>query len=268
MSTVGVIAGKGKLPVLWTRRAAEKGHRVFVFALAEEPTEELFPGAEDVFSVNINQFGELLTRLEKTNVKDVVMMGKVEKKRLFTGEQPDACLQEILAGLEELSDENILLGLAHRLEKSGFTVLEQTTYLEDLLPEPGVLTSVLPEEKLMADMEFGFEMAREIGRLDIGQTVVVKDRVVLAVEAIEGTDLAIARGGNLGEGGITVAKVSRPGQDFRFDVPAVGPDTLSVLKKYGANGLVLEAGKTFILEKERFISAAAEAGIAVVALEG
>ncbi|MFW6386380.1 MAG: LpxI family protein [Bacillota bacterium] len=267
MANIGVIAGKGKLPAIWTQRAAKNEDRVVVFSL-EEATPDNFPGAEKIISVCVNEFGNLLSRLQEEDVDNVVMMGKVEKKRLFTGARPDECLQQILAGLDELSDEKILLGLTHRLEESGFKVLAQTTYLEDLLPEAGILTSNRPGEELKADMEFGFKMAREIGRLDIGQTVVVKGQAVLAVEAIEGTDLAIERGGCLGKGGITVAKVSRPGQDFRFDIPAVGLDTLQVLIEAGTDGLVLEAEKTFILDKEKFISGAENAGISVVALEG
>lgn len=264
MARIGLIAGKGKLPLIWAREATKKGHEVYGFLIGEE-TVCLNNIVKETYSVSLGTLGELINLFKQHELGKAIMLGKVEKTHLFNGLELDRRTQKLLAELKVLNDDSILRAIVEELEEEGVEVLKQYTYLDDLLPKPGVLTADKPDNKLLQDMKFGFEMARKIGDLDIGQTVIVKDKAVLAVEAIEGTDRAIKRGGRLGNQGIVMAKVSKPGQDFRFDIPTVGLKTLENLIAVEAKGLVIEADKTFILERQNFIKKANKTNITVVA---
>ena len=156
--------------------------------------------------------------------------------------------------------------IVKELEDEGIEVMDQTLLIKPLLPPPGVLTKRKPTEAELADMEFGFEMAKAIGGLDIGQTVVVKNRAVMAVEAIEGTDACIRRGGQLGRGGVTVAKSAKPKQDMRFDVPSIGPDTIDSMIEAGAVALVIEAGCTLVVDREGMVAKADQNKISIVSM--
>ena len=268
MARIGVIAGRGKLPGIWSREAVKKGHDVYIFALEENIEVFSFSEAEDIIPVNIDKFGHLLSLLNEKGIEKAVLLGNVDKKRLFEGAEPDEKLKKMLVGLENLSNDSLLMGFVREIEKTGIDILSQQTYLEELIPQEGVLTSISPDDEVVKDMEYGFNLAREIARLEIGQTVIVKKRVVLAVETIEGTDETIKRGARLGNKGIVMAKVSKPSQDFRFDLPTVGMETLDILKEVDACGLVVEAGKTIFIQKDKFIEKAEKAGIVVAALEG
>ncbi|MFW6308968.1 MAG: LpxI family protein [bacterium] len=265
MKKIGLIAGRGKLPLLWSEEAKKRGYKILAFPLVEK-TYSLEQIVDRSFSINIGNLGKLIQTMKKQGIKQLIMLGKVEKKQLFSGFNPDLEMQKVLSGLENLSDENILKAVADRFEEKGIELLVQSTFLEHLLAEPGFLTTG-PDKDLKADMEFGLEMAREIGRLDIGQTVIVKNKTVLAVEAVEGTDAALKRGGKLGREDVVMAKASRPHQDFRFDIPAVGLQTLENLKEVKAGGLVLEAGRTFIIDKKELIREAEKSGISIMAME-
>lgn len=267
MARVGVIAGKGNLPVIWSKAAREKGHTVIAFPLKGVTDSKLDNITQSVEPVNPGQLGRLIEQLLKKEINEVVMIGKIEKSMLFQGLDLDQRMKSLLSGLKILNDDSIMLAIVNELAQEGIEVLKQSTYIEDLFPQPGVLTSKEPVSDLIEDMEYGFNIAKEIGRLDIGQTVIVKGKAVMAVEAIEGTDSAILRGGELGGPGVTMAKVSKPQQDFRFDIPTVGETTLDNLIKIGARGLVIEAGKTFLINKEEFIARAEKANITVVAME-
>ncbi len=236
MERVGIIAGKGFLPSIWVKTAREKGNRVYAFQLSERADCSLEGIADQVIYLRIGELNKLIQSLHTFGIDKVVMIGKVEKSILFTDLKLDSRMKELLEKLEVLNDDSILLALVEELASEGIEVLKQSTFIEDLFPEPGVLTSRKPDEQLLSDMTYGFKMAREIGRLDIGQTVVVKDRSVLAVEAIEGTDNAIKRGGEIGWPGTVIAKVSKPGQDWRFDIPTVGLTTLQNMIEIKARG--------------------------------
>lgn len=267
MKRVGLIAGSGKLPYLWAKMAAKNNCQLYYYPLLEE-VDCLPEGLADVVRpINLGQLDNLIKNMRQDQIESLVMIGKVEKTHLFNGAELDIRFKTMLSGLKELNDDSILLALIEEFEREGITVLKQSTYLEELFPEPGVLTAGEIDEGLRQDMEFGFRMAKSIGQLDIGQTVVVKSRAVLAVEAIEGTDRAINRGGRLGGTGSVVAKVSKPQQDFRFDIPTVGEETMKNLIEIKARGLVIEAGKTFLIEKAKFIRIADENNIAVVAMK-
>lgn len=265
MEKIGVIAGGGKLPAIWTGKAAARGFKVYYFPVVEEDTLSIPSEVEEAHHINLGKLNELMVLLKQYDIEKLILLGKINKEHLFNNLQMDKKMKQLLAGLDNLNDESILAAIARELKQAGIEILPQSTFIEHLIPEPGVLTTARPDDELQADMRYGFKMAQAVGRLEIGQTVIVKNCAVMAVEAIEGTDAAIARGGSLGQQGITMAKVSRPDQDIRFDLPTIGLQTLSNLIKVEARGLIFEADKTFLIEKEKFIEQADEAGICVAA---
>ena len=194
------------------------------------------------------------------------MAGGIHKAGALTHFQPDERGLAFISRLPSLKDDVILRGVAQELEAEGITVVESTRFLSSLLAQEGVLTTSTPNEQQWADVRLGFTVAKEVGRWDIGQSVVVKRGTVLAVEGVEGTNAAVRRGGELGGAGAVVVKVSKPQQDLRFDVPAVGPDTIAVMREVGASVLALEAGKTLMLDKPELLLAADAQGISVVGL--
>jgi DUF1009 family protein len=173
-----------------------------------------------------------------------------------------------LAKVRSRDDDRLLRGIAEELEGEGIRILESSLFLSRIIPREGVLTRRAPTTEQWMDVRFGFGVAKEVGRLGVGQTVVVKNQIVLAVEAVEGTDAAIRRGGDLGKEGFVVVKVSKPGQDLRFDVPAVGADTVRILDETHGAVLAVEAGKTLLLETAEMLREADQRGIAVVAVSG
>ena len=192
------------------------------------------------------------------------MAGGIRKVRLFGSFRPDLRGASFLARLKSRDDDALLRGIANELEKDGITVLESTLCVPQIITTAGVLTRHVPSDRHWEDIRFGIQVAKEIGRLGIGQTVVVKNGMVIAVEAVEGTDEAIKRSGTLARTGCVVIKVSKPKQDLRFDVPAVGVETIKILRQAGAVALALEAGKTLLLEKDALLAEADAGGIAVV----
>ena len=197
------------------------------------------------------------------------MLGKINKELVYAHKElPDLRVLKIFARLKNFSDDTLTLALVDELAAEGIAVLDQTELLRPLMPEPGVLSKRQPTEPELADMRFGLAMAKQIGGLDIGQTVVVKNRAIMAVEAIEGTDACIRRGGQLGRGGVTVAKSAKPQQDMRFDVPGIGPDTIDSMIQAGAVALVIEAGRTLVVDREKMVEKADQHGITIVAMSG
>ncbi|MBI4687104.1 MAG: UDP-2,3-diacylglucosamine diphosphatase LpxI [Nitrospirae bacterium] len=264
---IGLIAGAGQLPASIASEAKKMGYRVVVFALKPLADESLAPFADEFCEVNVGQLGKLIKLLKQFEVRDVVMAGKVPKGLLYKSKTsiiPDARALKLLFSLKDRSDDSIMLGIIHELEKEGIKFLKTTAFTKNLLTPDGELTKKRPSKTEWKDIAFGWSIAREIGRLDIGQTIVIKDKAVMSVEAIEGTDEAILRGSTLAGPGAVIIKVSKPQQDFRFDVPVVGIDTLHIMKKVHAAILALEAHKSIIVDMESFIKEADKAGIAVV----
>jgi len=268
LKTLGLIAGMGELPRSLASEARKMGYRVIVIALRPLADRSLKACADEFCEVSVGHLGGLIKSLKRFALRDVVMAGKVPKSLLYNKGNiiPDLRALRLLFSLKDHSDDSIMLGITRELEKEGIRLLKTITFLKELLTPKGVLTKRRPEEGQWKDIEFGLRIAKGIGRLDIGQTVVVKDLSVMAVEAIEGTDEAILRGGTLAGAGAVVIKVSKPGQDMRFDVPAVGIDTLHVMKKVHACVLALEAERSIIIDKERFIEEADNLDIAVVGI--
>jgi UDP-2,3-diacylglucosamine hydrolase len=228
---------------------------------------ELAQWVDDIFWIKVGQLGKLIDIFKEQGVKDVMMAGGIKKTRIFGGAVPDLRGITFFAKMIHKKDDAILRGVADELQSEGITVRESTLYLESILATPGVLTKRKPSNEEQKDIDFGWQMAKAIGKLDIGQTVIVKGQAVLAVEAIEGTDEAIRRGGLLCGQGAVVIKVCKPMQDLRFDLPAIGAQTIQTMEHVKASCLAIEAGKTIIFDRETVVREADRAGIAIVAVQ-
>lgn len=263
-----LIAGDGELPVHVSRMAARDGYDVICISLSSKNRSELHKYCKKVYSFGPGEVIKILETLKNEGVKQLTFIGKVSKEILFRNPKLDKKAIEMLASAKKLNDDAVMLLLVEELEKNGIEVLNQTIFIKELLVKKQVFTKLQPTEEQLLDIDYGFKMAKEMGRLDIGQTVVVQNKMVLAVEAIEGTDKAIKRGGKLADKvhAAVVVKVSKPSQDNRFDIPTVGLRTLKTMHKYGANVLALEADETLIVEQEKMIEFADKHKMVVVAV--
>ena len=264
MDKVALIAGKGKLPYYWVKTAVKNDIKPYIFKIAEEDTLSFDKYTNKSFEIELGQIDRLFELLHEYGLKKVVFAGKVEKNNLFQLDL-DQRMKKILAGLKDYNDDTILRAIAAEFAKEGIKVISQSYGLDDFLVKVGKLNDVKIDDKLFNEMEFAFLQAFEIGKLDIGQTVLTKDKTVVAVEAMEGTDKAILRAGEIAGEGVVMAKVCKKEQDMRFDIPTVGLETIKNLQKIGAKALILEADKTFILDEDDFLKIAKRAGIAVYA---
>ncbi len=268
MEKIGLIAGNGIFPLEFARAAREKGLSVIAVAHEGETREDLAPLVDAIFWVKVGQLGKIIAIFKEQGIRDVLMAGGIKKTRLFGDASPDLRGIAFLARMLYKKDDAMLRGVAEELESEGITVRESTLYLPNLLAPAGVLTRRKPSREEQRDIEFGWHMAKEIGRLDIGQTIVVKDQAVLAVEAIEGTDEAIRRGARFCKEGAVVVKICKPTQDVRFDLPAVGTETIRIMQEVKASCLAVEAGRTILFEREQVVRDADRSGISIVAMEG
>jgi UDP-2,3-diacylglucosamine hydrolase len=265
MATIGLIAGGGRFPLLFAESARRAGHRVVAVAHRSE-TDPALAGAVDAITwVKLGQLGHLLQALRDGGATQSVMLGAITKRRFFADAMLDATGLKVLARIAIRSDDNLLRAIARFLEEEGVPITDPTPFLADRLAPEGVMGRHAPTEEELADARYGLELARGIGRLDLGQTVVVKDRVALAVEALEGTDACIRRGGELApSGGIVVVKAVKPQQDRRFDLPAVGPDTVDSMAAVKGRVLAVEAGATLVMDLERMVEKADRAGLVLL----
>jgi DUF1009 family protein len=262
---LGLIAGRGSLPLEVARSARGRGRPVAAIGFHGQTDPKLAEEAEITW-LYPGEVGAALAALRGSGVSEAVLAGKVPKAGLYADPaalQPDAEALALLSSLRDRRDDSILAALANWLEERGIRLLGQAELVPGLLGGEGPLGRTELGPKQRADVAFGFPIAKTIADLDIGQTVVVKDGAVLAVEAIEGTDAAILRAGRVGEGACVV-KVAKPRQDPRFDVPAIGPDTLAAMLEAKASALAFEAGRTLVLERAALVQAADGHGIALV----
>jgi UDP-2,3-diacylglucosamine hydrolase len=264
---IGLIAGNGRFPIIFAQAARKKGVEIIAIGINEETSRELENFVSKIYWLGVGELGRLLKILKEENIRSIVMAGQVRHKLLFDNNvKIDTKMQFLLGGLKNKKTDSIIGAVARLLGLAGIKVLSSITFLSDYLPEKGILTKSLPDERILKDIDFGRHIAKAIAGLDIGQSIAVKDRVVLAVESIEGTDEAIRRAAKYGKEGIVVIKVTKPKQDMRFDVPVIGPDTIKLLREVKASCLAIEAKKTLVIDKEETIRLADEANITIIAL--
>jgi DUF1009 family protein len=266
---IGLIAGNGDFPFLVLDAARRLGHQVTIVAIEEEASRKLDEAAgrapaAAIHWLSIGQLGRCIDVLRSAGVTQAVMAGQVKHAKIFSGIVPDRLLLSVLLKLGARNTDSLIAGIADVLRDRGIQLLDSTAFLEPLLAKAGTLTRRVPGPEEVADFEFGYRMADAIAGLDIGQTIAVKDRAVVAVEAMEGTDEVIARAGRVAGPGVRIVKVAKPRQDMRFDVPVVGLATVAAMRAAGASALSLDAGKALLLDGDAFVHAADEAGIAVV----
>jgi DUF1009 family protein len=262
-----LIAGRGDYPLLLAR-AARRGGVKFIFAVAfkGETSREIETVADEVVWSHAGSLGELLDALRKSGTRHAVMAGQINPKNLFFLRM-DKALIDLLKSLPVKNTHTILGGITAEIEKTGVKLLPASSFMQDYMPVAGALTARAPDAQELNDIEIGKRVIKDTSHLDIGQTVVVKEGMILAVEAFEGTDRAIRRGGKLGGRGAVVVKVPKHGHDMRFDIPVIGKWTLKSLKKAKASCLAIEAGGAILLNKDELVAQADAMGLAVVVLD-
>jgi DUF1009 family protein len=267
IKVLGLIAGGGELPFLCAKEARGRGvERIVAIAFPGQTAEELRTEVDEFHLVHVGQLGKLIKTLRGADVEHAVMVGKLDPKLVISRLKLDLRMLSLAARVRDRRADTVLKAIAGEIEKDGIHLLDSTTYLSSCLAEKGVMTRRKPSDETREDILFGAKIAREIAGLDIGQTVVVKRKAVVAVEAMEGTDETIRRASSLCPDGMIVVKVSRPAQDMRFDVPVVGGKTIELLVNGKTAALALEAGRTIMLDRERFLEEADKARIAVVGI--
>jgi len=273
---IGLIAGNGTFPLLVLDAACAQGFDVIVAAIKEEAFPEIEQhGAAAVHWLTLGELSKLIETFQREGVSRAIMAGQVKHKQIFSSIRPDWKLAKLLLSLGTRNTDSLLGAVAKVLAEEGITLENSTQFLEPLLAKAGVLTKRTPTEQERKNIDYGRTVARQVAQYDIGQTVVVAESAVVAVEAMEGTDAAIARAGEImrslgGEAStlgreLTVVKIAKPNQDMRFDVPVVGVKTIEVMRLAGANCLALDAGKSLLLDGNAIIVAADSSGIAIVA---
>jgi UDP-2,3-diacylglucosamine hydrolase len=265
---IGLIAGKGQFPLLFAQAARQQGATVIAVAHRGETDPALASLVTELHWIYVGQLGKLIRIFKSAGVRQAVMAGGISRGRLFREFRPDWRALSVVRRAGAGQDDRLLRAVAEELEAEGITIAPSTLFLHDLLAAAGPLSRRSPTPEELADINLGLQAAKELGRLDIGQCVVVRRQVVVALETIEGTDATIRRGGALSGPGAVVVKVSKPGQDLRFDVPAVGLETIATMREVRAAALAVEAGMTLIFDRPEMLKAADQAGIAVWGLEG
>ena len=260
---VGLIAGRGELPGIAARALREAGHRVVAVGFDEETRDALAGCVDEYHDVRLGQVEKLVRAFRESGVGAALLLGKVHKARTFSDFRPDLRAMKIWLSLPDRRDDTILRAVVDELAREGIVVEEAGRWLGALFAPAGRLSRRGPDAREMADIAFGFRLAREIGRIDVGQTVVVKHLAPVAVEALEGTDLAIRRGGEVAGPGTVVVKAAKPGQDMRFDVPVVGLETARSVVAAQASTLAVEAGRTLFVQREESLALLDTHGVAL-----
>ncbi|MGP8156825.1 MAG: LpxI family protein [Candidatus Acidiferrales bacterium] len=262
----GLIAGSGDFPFLVLEGARSRGIEMAVIAIREEASPALERAAKRLHWVSLGELGRAIALLHEEGVKRAVMAGQVKHNKIFSSIRPDWRLAKLLFALPAKNTDALIGAVARVLEDEGIELVDSTKFLGPLLPAAGILTRRKPDETEAADLAYGRQTARHIAALDLGQTVVVRDRACVAIEAMEGTDETIERAARIAGGQrLVVVKVSKPRQDMRFDVPVVGMKTIEVMRQSNATALGIDAGRTLLFEREEMIRTADDAGIAIEA---
>ena len=264
----GLIAGNGKFPFLVLEAARSQGIDMVVAAIKEETFPEIEQHAKTVHWMSLGQLGKLIKTFKTEGVNRAIMAGQVKHKQIFSSIIPDLKMIQLLASLATKNTDSLIGGVAKILENEGILLMDSTSFLRPLFPEPGVLTQRAPSEEEQHDLDYGYKIARELGRLDLGQSVAVLDGACIALEAMEGTDAVMERAAALINGRpLRVVKLAKPNQDLRFDVPVIGLGTVQLMTRLRVSALAVEARKTLMIDREHLIREANAAGIAIVAVE-
>jgi len=263
-----IIAGNGHFPFLVLEAARDQGLEPLVVAIKEEAAPELAKKTQEIHWLSLGEVTKCLDLLSRERVGKVVLAGQVKHAQLFSSIKPDGLVNRMLKGLQRKNTDALIGAFVRMLEGRGIEVVDSTLFLKPMLPQPGPLTRRHPDAEEQADIAIGREIAKQVAGLDIGQTIVVADGACVAVEAMEGTDATIQRAASLSNGRrLVVVKVSKPGQDMRFDVPVVGRKTIQVMQQSNATVLAIDAGKTLLFECQRLVEDADQAGIAIVGMK-
>jgi UDP-2,3-diacylglucosamine hydrolase len=266
---IGLIAGNGRFPFLVLDAARAQGHQVTVIAAKEETFPELSDAAarhgSAIHWISLGQLGKCISLLKGAGATHAVLAGQVKHVKIFGGIVPDLTALSVLGALRSQNTDGLIGAVAKVLTDRGIEVIDSTSLLTPLLARPGVLTARAPSEEEQHDFAFGYAIADAIAGLDVGQTIAVKHRAVVAIEAMEGTDEVIGRAGHLAGPGVCVIKVAKPNQDMRFDVPVIGVATIAAMRAAGAAALSIDAGRTLVLDGDAVFTSANQAGIAIVA---
>jgi DUF1009 family protein len=252
----GLIAGNGQFPFLVIEGARKTGASLSVVAIKEETDRRIEELVEDVVWVGIGQLGRMISHFKKQGVTKAMMAGQVKHVQIFSGSLPDVRMLKMLWNLPKRNTDSLIGGVAAEMAKEGIELIDSTYLIRDHLAPNGVLTRRKPDEVELGNIEYGLHIAHEIARLDLGQTIVVRAKACVAIEAMEGTDATIRRAGDLAKGKLTVVKVAKPDQDMRFDVPVVGVPTIETMIAAGATCLSITAGKTLIFDRDKMIGLA------------
>lgn len=266
MEKIGLIAGNRKFPLIFAQAARKRNYSVVAVAIKGDTTRKLNKLVDKIYWLSLSEFSRMFEIFRSEGITDVVMAGQISPWRLFSkevGQDPE--LKSILSNIKDKKADTIFGSIADRLKRSGLKLVDSTLFLEEYLPKKGVLTRNEPDFAGWDDVYFGLDLAKEIARLDIGQTVAIKDKAIVAVEALEGTDRLIRRAGAIVRG-VAIVKVSKPKQDMRFDIPVVGLNTVKNLIRAKGVCLAFEAGKTLFIDKKESLQLANKKGVSIVAI--
>ena len=262
---VGIIAGEGDFPFLVSQGVKDTGNEPYIVAITGHTREEISAISENVLWIHLGQFGKLINFFKKNNVKEIIFAGAINKPKALNI-RPDFRAAKLLLKLRSHSDNTLLQAVIDELLDEGFSVIPPTNYVPSLKTPKGILTKRKPNKREKESIKYGWPIAKKLGEMDIGQTIVVKNKMVVAVEAMEGTNDTIQRAGSLVKGGLVVIKIFKPNQSAVVDQPSVGVKTIEIMKKAGASTLAIEAEKSLFFEKDRAISLANEYGISIVGI--
>jgi DUF1009 family protein len=262
----GLIAGNGKFPFMVLEGAKRAGVALSVAAIREETDPEIERVTDNVTWVGMGQLGKLIRFFKSEGVERAIMAGQVKHVQIFSRAIPDVRMLKMLLKLPRRNTDSLIGAVADELASEGIELIDSTFFLQDYLPSTGTLTRREPDERERQDIEYGLEIAREIAQLNLGQTIVIRAKACVAIEAMEGTDETIRRAGELAKGRLTVVKIAKPDQDMRFDVPVVGTPTIEAMLAAGATCLCITAGKTLMFDRDEMIRLANENKIAIMAV--
>ena len=260
----GLIAGNGKFPFLVVEGARQQGVSLSVVAILEETDPRIDEVTDNVAWVGIGQLGKMISFFKRQGVEQAIMAGQVKHVQIFSGAMPDLRMVKMLWSLPRRNTDALIGGIANELAKEGIDLIDSTFFVKDHLAPVGVLTNRKPSDFERENIEYGLHIADEIARLDLGQTIVLRAKACVAIEAMEGTDASIRRAGELANGKLTVVKVAKPNQDMRFDVPVVGVPTIEAMIAAGATCLSITAGKTLIFDRSEMLTLADANKICIV----